>query len=108
MIPSDIESQLLRKITLSINSKGVSQNSDSVELLYFAKWQNILFCLKSRLASFPSKQTLIFPLTKLSLVILKYIYLLLTKCAARTVSYGPSFFPRLMRAGHKEGKNEDP
>ena len=42
------------------------------------------------------------------------IYLLLTKCAACTVSYGASFFPSpcgpsTKHAGHKKrGKNEDP
>ena len=41
-------------------------------------------------------------------------YLLLTECAVRTVSYGPSFSPRLMaqarsaRAIKREKKNEDP
>ena len=40
-------------------------------------------------------------------------YLLLTKCAVRTVSCGPSFFlpygPSAKHAGHKKrGENEDP
>ena len=38
-----------------------------------------------------------------------FIYLLLTECVVRTVSYGPSFFPRLRAWAIKRGgREQDP